>query len=141
MCIRDRDDEEHDTENEQRDFAPVEYDPANVQRDRECDQTRAERDEKYDGLSATTSNTHGRGFYQSAATCVYWWPATFFGRRTFLNTKSISQRSPAVPESRPEITVNDLGVIRCSDHPATAVDDAPIIISAARSLVDTLPRK
>jgi hypothetical protein len=45
---KDQDDEEHDTENEQRDFAPVEYDPANVQRDRKCDQTRAERDEKYD---------------------------------------------------------------------------------------------
>ena len=44
----DQDVEKDDTENEQRHFAPVEYDPAHVQRDRERDETRAERDEKYD---------------------------------------------------------------------------------------------
>ena len=72
---------------------------------------------------------------------MYRWPETFFGNRTFLLTKSASQRNPAVPESKPEITVNVRALIQCSDQPATAVDNAQIIISAARSLVETLPRK
>ena len=40
--------EKDDAENEQRDFTPVKYDSPNVQRDRKCDETRAERDEKHD---------------------------------------------------------------------------------------------
>src|ERR1051325_7740801 len=40
--------EKDDAENEQRDFTPVQYDPTNVHRDRECNQTRAERDEEHD---------------------------------------------------------------------------------------------
>ena len=48
---------------------------------------------------------------QSVAICVYRCPDIFFGRRTLRVTKSTSHKSPAVPESKPEITVNVLGVI------------------------------
>src|SRR6185369_9937702 len=78
---------------------------------------------------------------QSVAICVYLWPETFFGRRTLFVTNRTSHRNPAVPESKPEITVNVLGVIVCNDQPATAVENAQIIISPARSLVETRPRK
>ena len=74
------------------------------------------------------------------ATCVYRCPETFLGKRTLRVTNNISQRMPAVPESKPETRVNVRGEIMCSDHPATPVEQAQIIISAARSLVETLPR-
>jgi hypothetical protein len=78
---------------------------------------------------------------QSVAICVYRCPDIFFGRRTLRVTNSTSHKSPAVPESKPEITVNVLGVIVRNDQPATAVENAQIIISPARSLVETRPRK
>src|ERR1041385_4243284 len=78
---------------------------------------------------------------QSVATAVNLWPETFFGKRTFRVTNRPSHNNPAVPDCKPEITVNDLGVIVCNDQPATPVDKAQIRISPARSLVHTLPRK
>ena len=43
---KDQDKEEYDPENQQRHFTPVEQDPTNIQRDRQRDKTRAERDEE-----------------------------------------------------------------------------------------------
>jgi len=43
---KDQDEEKYDPENKQRDFAPVEQYPTDIQRDRQRDQARAQRDEE-----------------------------------------------------------------------------------------------
>ena len=55
--------------------------------------------------------------------------------------KRISHITPAKLESKPATTVNDRVLMNFSDQPAAAVDRLQINISAARSVVDTLPRK
>src|SRR5215211_7114476 len=56
---KDQDDEEYDPENKQRDFTPVENYPTDVHRDRQGDETRAQRDEECYGFATTRPDTHG----------------------------------------------------------------------------------
>jgi hypothetical protein len=55
---RDDQDEEDDAEDKQRHLAPVEQNPADVERQRERDQTDAEREEEDDRLATTTADAH-----------------------------------------------------------------------------------
>src|SRR5688572_15791217 len=65
---------------------------------------------------------------------------TFFGSLTLRVANKISHTSPDVPESKPQITVNVLGVMKFKDQPATPVDKLQIRNSAARSVVPIRPR-
>ena len=55
---RDNQREENNAEEQQHSFAPVEDDPADVERDRQRDQADAQAEKEYDG-SAATGDAHG----------------------------------------------------------------------------------
>src|SRR5688572_16432460 len=82
-----------DSQNEQRDLAPVENNPTHTQRHRERNKTRAQRDEERDGFAATWSYAHHGDCSNISLVCGPTGEAGApFGTRTTLTKRSLPSR-------------------------------------------------